>query len=105
MLDDKSVDGLGKAKDADVFAYVVQAFETRRTSSSAAATCKDANAVDDDQSVPGDYAWGRAELVEYKNERGERLQGALYYPAGYEPGKKYPMVVYIYERLSDGVHR
>jgi len=33
------------------------------------------------------------------------LQGALYYPAGYEPGKKYPMVVYMYEKLSDGLHR
>jgi dipeptidyl aminopeptidase/acylaminoacyl peptidase len=34
-----------------------------------------------------------------------RLQGALYYPAGYEPGKRYPMIVYMYEKLSDGVHR
>ena len=34
-----------------------------------------------------------------------RLQGALYYPAGYEPGKQYPMIVYMYETLSDGVHR
>jgi dipeptidyl aminopeptidase/acylaminoacyl peptidase len=51
------------------------------------------------------YAWGTSELVEYKNERGERLQGALFYPAGYQPGRKYPMVVYMYERLSDGLHR
>ena len=32
------------------------------------------------------------------------MQGALYYPAGYEPGKKYPMIVYMYEKLSDGLH-
>jgi dipeptidyl aminopeptidase/acylaminoacyl peptidase len=51
-----------------------------------------------------DYAWGHEELVEYKNSHGERLQGALYYPAGYEPGKKYPMIVYMYEKLSDGLH-
>ena len=25
----------------------------------------------------GDYAWGRSELIEYKSDRGERLQGAL----------------------------
>ena len=36
---------------------------------------------------------------------GVPLQGAVFYPAGYEPGKKYPMVVYMYEKLSDGVHR
>ena len=51
------------------------------------------------------YAWGRTETIEYKTDRGERLQGSLYYPAGYEAGKRYPMIVYIYERLSDGVHR
>jgi dipeptidyl aminopeptidase/acylaminoacyl peptidase len=32
------------------------------------------------------------------------LQGALFYPAGYDPGRRYPMVVYMYEKLSDGVH-
>ena len=33
------------------------------------------------------------------------MQGALYYPAGYVPGRTYPMIVYMYETLSDGVHR
>ena len=51
-----------------------------------------------------DFLWGRSELVEYKSTRGEPLQGALVYPAGYEAGKKYPMIVYIYERLSQTLH-
>ena len=33
------------------------------------------------------YAWGRSEVIEYKTDKGRRLQGALYYPAGYEAGK------------------
>jgi dipeptidyl aminopeptidase/acylaminoacyl peptidase len=33
------------------------------------------------------------------------MQGSLHYPAGYQRGKTYPMVVYMYERLSDNVHR
>ena len=28
----------------------------------------------------------------------------MYYPAGFEPGKTYPMVVYIYEKLSRNLH-
>src|SRR5262249_5084565 len=51
------------------------------------------------------YAWTKSELIEYKSSNGTRLQGALSYPAGYEPGKKYPMIVYMYEKLSDGLHR
>ena len=48
---------------------------------------------------------GKAELIEYENVNGKKLQGVLYYPDDHTPGKKYPMITYIYERLSDGFHR
>ncbi len=41
-----------------------------------------------------------AQLIDFKNAKGERLQASLYLPANYEPGKKYPTIVYIYERLT-----
>ncbi len=28
----------------------------------------------------------------------------LYKPEGFDPSKKYPMITYFYERLSDGLH-
>ena len=105
VLLDKSVTGLTKAKNAAVFAYTVQGFDDPPDVIVGGADLKDARAVVKTNPFAGDYAWGKAELVDYKNERGERLQGALFYPANYEPGKKYPMVVYMYERLSDGLHR
>jgi dipeptidyl aminopeptidase/acylaminoacyl peptidase len=109
LLEDTSITGLAKAKGASVYAYVVQAFndppDVMVGGSDSMNPLKDARAVVKTNPFAGDYAWGRSELVEYKNERGERLQGALFYPAGYEPGRKYPMVVYMYERLSDGLHR
>jgi dipeptidyl aminopeptidase/acylaminoacyl peptidase len=52
-----------------------------------------------------DYAWGHAELIDYKNKQGVPLQGTLLYPADYTPGRKYPMIVYMYEKLSDGLHQ
>ena len=66
---------------------------------------KDAHQVSDTNPFQKDYAWGRSELIDYKNERGERSQAALFYPANYEAGKKYPMIVYIYEIVSNVVHR
>jgi dipeptidyl aminopeptidase/acylaminoacyl peptidase len=51
------------------------------------------------------YSWGKAELLEYKNKDGMPLKSILYKPSDYVPGKKYPMVVYIYEKLSDGLHQ
>lgn len=46
------------------------------------------------------YQWSHSELVTYQNSGGDTLKGILMYPVDYQVGKKYPMVVYIYERLS-----
>jgi dipeptidyl aminopeptidase/acylaminoacyl peptidase len=40
--------------------------------------------------------FGRAEMIEWRNVDGETLRGALVYPAGYEPGKRYPLIVKVY---------
>jgi dipeptidyl aminopeptidase/acylaminoacyl peptidase len=101
---DKRVDRLARAKDADVYAYVSQAFDDSPDYFVGPAALANARQVTTTNPFHDKYAWGRAELVEYKTARGERLQGSLHYPAGYEPGKRYPMVVYMYERLSDGLH-
>ena len=42
--------------------------------------------------------------MEWINADGVPLQGLLYKPEGFDPAKKYPMIVYFYERLSDGLH-
>jgi len=39
----------------------------------------------------------RSELVTYLDTDGEELYGILYYPVGYEEGKRYPLVCEIYE--------
>jgi len=52
-----------------------------------------------------DFSWGRSELVSFQNSKNKNLKGVLYYPADYDPNKKYPMIVYIYEIQSGGLHR
>ncbi|MDI9257955.1 alpha/beta hydrolase family protein [Flavobacterium sedimenticola] len=49
------------------------------------------------------YYWGSSKLIDYE-VNGKLLQGALFYPANYDAHKKYPMVVYIYEEMSNHVH-
>lgn len=102
---DKSLDHLAKAKDADVFAYVAQTFVESPNAFVAGPDLKDAKAATKTNPFQSNYAWGREELVEYKNSHNERLQGTLFYPAGYDSSKKYPMIVYMYEKLSDNLHR
>lgn len=51
-----------------------------------------------------DFAWTRAELVEYTSEAGIPLQGVLLYPANHDPSRRYPMIVYTYEILTTQMH-
>ncbi|SHK64541.1 Prolyl oligopeptidase family protein [Flavobacterium johnsoniae] len=50
------------------------------------------------------FYWGRNELISYSTRDGKVHKGLLYYPAQYDPQKKYPMIVYIYEKFSNRLH-
>jgi len=41
-------------------------------------------------------AFGRAEILDWKSVDGETQRGALVYPAGYEKGRRYPLIVKVY---------
>jgi dipeptidyl aminopeptidase/acylaminoacyl peptidase len=46
-------------------------------------------------------ALSHSELVSYLDVDGKKLYGVLYYPYGYEAGKKYPLVAEVYETFFD----
>ncbi len=50
------------------------------------------------------YFWGTVELVNWTSLDNIPLQGLLYKPEGFDPTKKYPMIVYFYEKESDNLH-
>ncbi len=102
---DKNVGSLAKAKDAEVYRYIVQDYDDSPDIFVGGANLKDAKQVTQTNPFQSGFAWGRSELIEYVTDKGRRLQGALFYPAAYEKGKKYPMIVYNYELLSQNVHR
>lgn len=50
------------------------------------------------------YNWGTSKLITYTNSKGTVLNGILCYPANYHADTKYPMVVYVYEKLSQNLY-
>jgi dienelactone hydrolase len=50
------------------------------------------------------FIWPVVELVEWTSFSGEPLRGLFYKPGNLDPSKKYPMLVYFYERLSDNLY-
>ncbi len=102
---DKNVDSLAKAKEADVYGYIVQNYDDSPDIFVGGVEVSDAKQATTTNTFQSNYAWGHSDLIDYETGSGKKLQGALYYPAGYEPGTRYPMIVYIYEKLSQNVHR
>ena len=102
---DKNVGSLAKAKDAEMYRYIAQDYDDSPDIFVGGPDLKDTKQVTETNPFQSDYAWGRSELIDYVTDKGRKLQGALFYPAGYEEGKKYPMIVYNYELLSQNIHR
>jgi predicted peptidase len=102
---DANVARLTKAKDADVYSYVVQSFSDSPDFFVGGARLGDAKQVSETNPFQKNFAWSEtSELIDFTNERGVELQAALHYPANYDPSKKYPMLVYIYEITSNQIH-
>jgi dipeptidyl aminopeptidase/acylaminoacyl peptidase len=51
-----------------------------------------------------DFNWGTAELFKWKTYNGKESEGIIYKPENFDPKKKYPMISYFYEKLSDGLY-
>ncbi len=97
---------LMKAKKADVYVYTRETTIDPPEAFVADATLKGGRRLTDFGAQRAPFQWSPGGmLVEYTSARGDKLQGALYLPAGYEKGKTYPTIVYIYEKLSQDLNR
>jgi len=92
---------INKARDADVYTYTRQTFTEYPNHWVFEPGFQNGHRITDANPQMKDLDWSSgARLIDYRSDKGDRLQGALYLPADYEPGKKYPLLVTIYEKRS-----
>ena len=101
---DKNYRYIARAKDADVLLISASRFDEFPDYQITDSAFKTATKVTAGGAQLTPFAWGRAEVVPFRNSDGVPLSAALYLPPGFERTKKYPLMVYIYERLSQDVH-
>ena len=94
-----------KAKDADVYLLTEQTFNEFPDLMTTDGAFKELRKVSDANPQKAQLLWGNAELVSFRNSDGVPLQAALYKPENFDARKKYPMMVYIYERLTQNLNR
>jgi dipeptidyl aminopeptidase/acylaminoacyl peptidase len=102
---DNSVGVPLKARDADVYVFTMSRFEEFPNLWTSSGSFTDMTQVSDANPQQAGYNWGRSELIEYVNADGRKLRAILTKPEDFDPSKKYPMLVYIYEQLSQNLHR
>jgi dipeptidyl aminopeptidase/acylaminoacyl peptidase len=90
IFEDRAVSSLAKARAADVYLYVTQTFDDSPDAYVGGPDLRSARQATNTNPFMARYAWGRAEVVEFKSARGVPLQGSLHYPANWEAGRRYP---------------
>ena len=94
---------LQKAKNADSFIYSKYSYQ-QSPDLYVSADLKKETKLTATNPQQAQYNWGTAELVEWTTPKGYHSKGILYKPEDFDPAKKYPMIAYFYEKLSDGLY-
>jgi dipeptidyl aminopeptidase/acylaminoacyl peptidase len=102
---DKAVGNLLKPKNAETLVFTLSRFEEFPDLWVSDGNFSGMKKISGANPQQADYVWGRSELIEYRNVDGKALRAILTKPENFNPAKKYPLIVYIYEKLTNGLHR
>ena len=105
VMGDFSLSRLRKAKDADKLMLTRETFREFPDYWVCDLNLSGMKKLTDANPQQADYRWGTSELVAWSSVDGVPLQGILYKPDNFEASIKYPMMVYFYEKMSNGLHR
>lgn len=98
------INRLTKAENADAYIYMSQTAVDSPNFFYTDGSFTETTRITDTNPQQEEYFWADDELISFTNDRGEELEGRLIYPANYQKGETYPMMVYIYERRSQTMH-
>ena len=95
---------LVKAKNAEVYSYTKETYQ-EAPNVYISDNFKTESKISNINAQQSQYNWGTTELISWTTPKGYQSKGILYKPEDFDPNKKYPMIVYFYEKLSDGLNR
>lgn len=106
LWDDAVFSRLLKAKKAEVYLFTRENYKDFPDYYAADALLQNPQRLTEANPQQKNFLWSSGvRLIDYQSAKGKKLQAALFLPANYEPGKRYPTIVYIYEKLSQNLNR
>ncbi len=103
-MDKFNFTGLLKAKDSDLMLFQKSNFRTSPDLHVTSNLWKSSSKLTDINPQMIDYNWGSAELFSWTSFADVPLQGIIYKPEDFDPSKKYPVMIYFYEKHSDNLY-
>jgi dipeptidyl aminopeptidase/acylaminoacyl peptidase len=100
---DKRFGALQKAKNAETYIFTLSRFEEFPNLWVSGPDFADMKKISDANPQQAQFVWGRSELIHYLNDDGVTLDALLIKPENFDPSKKYPLMVYIYEKLASNL--
>ncbi|MGM9514916.1 prolyl oligopeptidase family serine peptidase [Roseateles sp. DB2] len=97
--------GLLKARHADVWLHTAQDFRTFPDLWLSQGTLGISQRLSNANPQQAGLRWGTQEIIGYTSAKGRKLRALLAKPEDFDPKKKYPLMVYIYEKMTDTLHR
>lgn len=104
VLDNYRFGGTVKAKLANQLLFTRESFREFPDVWTADLNLAASKKISDANPQMKNYFWGSVELINWTSLDNIPLTGLLYKPENFDPKKKYPMIVYFYERESDNLH-
>ena len=92
-----------KADNANAYVFTKESFD-QSPNLHFSKTLVDATKLSNINPQQQEYNWMTAELFTWKAYNGKLATGIVYKPENFDPKKKYPMIAYFYETLSDGLY-
>jgi len=110
LWDDAGFGGPIKAKNAAVYVYTRDTYKDYPDYYAADAELRNGRRLTEANPQQKDFLWSSGSmLLDYKMDPksglDKPLQAALFLPANYEKGKRYPTIVYYYEKMSQQLNR
>ena len=97
--------GVKKAAKANVYAYQKGNFQEQMDVYYTAGLGKTEQKLTAINPQQKDYNWGTVELYHWTAYDGTKLDGLLYKPEDFDANKKYPVMIYFYEKNSETLYK
>ncbi|MFT5833256.1 MAG: dipeptidyl aminopeptidase/acylaminoacyl peptidase [Cognaticolwellia sp.] len=105
IMEDYAFNRPTKAKNANQIIFTKETFQIFPDLYTSNLNFRNTIKVSDVNPQMSEYKWGTVEMTSWTNLDGVELKGLIYKPENFDSNKKYPMLVYFYEKYSDRIHR